>query len=84
MRFFIFIHNCYILCSLFLGRVKLGVNGWYMLSGRISESVPVREDTELRNEPRSFGAQLAYHQTPPCNMYCVTNSYFTLIILKVH
>ncbi len=46
-------------------------SGWYMLSLRISESVPVRQlaDTELRNEPRSLGAQLAYHQTPPCNMY---------------
>jgi hypothetical protein len=40
-----------------------------MLSGRISESVPVRQlpDTELRNE----NPQLAYHRTPPCNMYFI-------------
>ncbi len=45
-----------------------------MLSGPISESLPVRsggrfcpKDKELRCE----NLQLAYHQTPPCNMYRV-------------
>jgi len=53
-----------------------------MLSGRISKSVPVRQpaDTELRCE----NPQLAYHLTPPCNMYCVVacafKFYFNLTI----
>jgi len=30
------------------------------------------KDVELRNE----NPQLAYHQAPPCNMYCVGGSLF--------
>ena len=40
------------------------------------------KDMELRNEPRSFGAQLAYHQTPPCNMYVVVCPCFIFILIK--
>ena len=32
------------------------------------------KDTELRCE----NPQLAYHRTPPCNMYCVTKRFFIL------
>ena len=32
------------------------------------------KDTELRCE----NPQLAHHQTPPCNMYCVSLSFFLL------
>ena len=37
------------------------------------------KDTELRCE----NPQLAYHQTPPCNMYCVSNRFlFDFSVIK--
>ena len=55
-------------------------NGWCMFAERISESVHVREDKELRNEPRSLGAQLAYHRTPTCNMYFVNGRFYSCFV----
>ncbi|WP_321376037.1 hypothetical protein [uncultured Draconibacterium sp.] len=45
-------------------------NGWYMLSGRISESVPVRQlaDTELRNDPEVSGR--SWRTTDPRPAIC--------------
>ncbi len=74
--------------------LSLALRGWYVLSFRISESLPVPvrmvhpggrsgarscpKDTELRNE----NPQLAYHQTPPCNMYIVNNWLFSFFLIS--
>ncbi len=54
---------------------KLGGNDWYMLSGRISESVPVRRTRNCETRIRSW------RTTEPCTAICtVLTAVFYVVI----
>ncbi len=52
-------------------------NGLVHVVGADFEERSCPKDTELRCENQ----QLAYHRTPPCNMYCVVVRFYLISIL---